>query len=128
METAIICVDDEKSILSGLEQQIFREFNSQFIVELAQSGEEAIGIINELIENNVAIPLIITDQMMPGLKGNELVSIISEKLPETKCIMLSGYVNSDDLKGAINKNLISCMAKPWKHEELMNLIRQNVIN
>ena len=46
METAIICVDDEKSILSGLEQQIHREFNGQFIVEFAQSGEEAIGIIN----------------------------------------------------------------------------------
>lgn len=128
METAIICVDDEKSILSGLEQQIHREFNSQFIVEFAQSGEEALGIINDLIENNIAIPLVITDQMMPGLKGTELINILSEKLPETKCIMLSGYTNSEELKGHIYTNLISCLAKPWNHEELMNLIRQNALN
>lgn len=128
MKTAIICVDDEKSILSGLEQQIHREFNGQFIVEFAQSGEEAIGIINELRENNVAIPLVITDQMMPGLNGTELINILSEKLPETKCIMLSGYINAEELKEHSNTNLISCLAKPWNHEELMNLIRENTLN
>ena len=124
METAIICVDDEKSVLSGIEQQLRREFNDKYILEFAQSGEEALDIVNDLKQNNISIPLIITDQMMPGIKGNELIKIITERLPQTKCIMLTGYAGSDDLKTLNNSNLIKCFNKPWDNKELMNSIRQ----
>lgn len=124
METAIICVDDEKSVLSGIEQQLRREFNDKFILEFAQSGEEALDIVEDLSQSKIAIPLIITDQMMPGIKGNELIKIITERLPETKCIMLTGYAGSDDLKTLNNSNLIKCFNKPWDNKELMNSIRQ----
>lgn len=124
METAIICVDDEKSVLSGIEQQLRREFNDKFILEFAQSGEEALDIVDDLTQSKIAIPLIITDQMMPGIKGNELIKIITERLPQTKCIMLTGYAGSDDLKTLNNSNLIKCFNKPWDNKELMNSIRQ----
>ena len=123
METAIICVDDEKSVLSGIEQQLRREFNDKFILEFAQSGEEALEIVEDLKQNNIAIPLIITDQMMPGIKGNELIKILTEKLPEIKCIMLTGYAGSDDLKTLDNSNLLKCLNKPWDNKELINSIK-----
>ena len=124
MQTAIICVDDEKSVLSGIEQQLRREFNDEFIFEFAQSGEEALDIVNDLTESKIAIPLIITDQMMPGIKGNELINIVTKRLPETKCIMLTGYSNHDSSIFSENSNLIKCFNKPWDNNELMNSIRQ----
>lgn len=124
METAIICVDDEKSVLSGIEQQLRREFNDKFILEFAQSGEEALDIVNDLKQNNIAIPLIITDQMMPGIKGNELIEIITKQLPDTKCIMLTGYTNSSNTDMLNNTNMVKCFNKPWDNTELINSIKQ----
>lgn len=123
MEAAIICVDDEKVVLSGIEQQLRREFNGKFILEFAESGEEALSIVDELLEQDISIPLIITDQMMPGMKGSELIQQIKEKSPGTKCFMLTGYAGSDATNLVNNPNLAKCFNKPWDNQELMKNIR-----
>ena len=74
-EKVIICIDDEKAILVALEQQLNRVFNGEFIIEPAESAEEALDLIDEFKHNQYEIPLIITDQVMPGMKGNEFIQI-----------------------------------------------------
>ncbi len=126
MEKAIICVDDEKSILSGLEQQLRREFADEFILEFAQSGEEAMSVLDELKDSNITVPLVITDQKMPGMKGHELIGQLAETLPSTKCIMLTGYTDSEDMKSLSKSNLLKCFNKPWDNFVLMRLAKQAV--
>ena len=119
---AIICVDDEKSILAALEQQISRQFVDDYILEFAQSGEEAIEILNQLNEEDSTVSFVITDHMMPGIKGSELIEIIHEKYPETKCILLSGYADSEQLKILSHQNLLASLSKPWNNEQLMHIL------
>ena len=126
MEKAIICVDDEKSILTGLNQQIFRVFQNKYIVEFAESAEEAIEIAEEFNKLNISLKLLITDEMMPGMKGHELILKIEEKYPTVKHILLTGYANNEILKYLQNTNLISCFSKPWDQETLMKQL-ENVM-
>ena len=56
MENAVIlCVDDERVVLNGLQVQLGREFGAQYTLEMAESGEEAMEIV-EKSEIEINIP------------------------------------------------------------------------
>lgn len=119
----IICVDDEKSILEGLQQQLSRAFGDQFILEFAQSGEEALELIEELRQEDMSVAFVITDQMMPGMNGNEIIKQIAKASPMTKCILLTGYTDTEVIDSLNASNLIGCLNKPWDRDELIETIR-----
>ncbi len=127
MEKAIICVDDEKSILTGLHQQILRAYPENVLIEFAQSAEEALEIVDEFNENNIDLKLIITDQMMPGMKGHQLIEELNQKSPDVKCILLTGYAETEVIDNLNSGNLLSCLNKPWDQNELIEQI-QKVLN
>ena len=124
MQRAIICVDDEKSISWGVQQQIARSFPNKYLLEIAESGEEALEILQELREMNIELFMLITDQMMPGLKGHELIKEINEKSPSSKCILLTGYAEENILNQVSNLNVYKILKKPWEFEELAKSISE----
>lgn len=122
----IICVDDEISILNGLNQQLGRAFGELFMFEFAQSGTEALELLQELKLDGCNIPFIITDQMMPGMSGSELINQIATISPETKCILLTGYTDSEILENLPKKYLLGSVQKPWEGNTLIDLIKQSM--
>jgi YesN/AraC family two-component response regulator len=128
MQKVIICVDDEKAILWGLQQQIKRAFSDEFLVELAESGDEALEIINELNTSNTEVSLVITDEMMPGMKGHELIQKLNNISPASKCILLSGYAAEDVMTPDFTAKVFKFLKKPWEFEELIETIRDAADN
>ena len=126
MKQAIICVDDERSILTALQQQIMRAFSDTFILELAESGEEALEILEELTQQNIHIVAVITDEMMPGMKGHELIERISSLSAGTPCILLTGYAQSEVMNHITSSNLAYCVSKPWDAVELIELVKKSI--
>jgi YesN/AraC family two-component response regulator len=124
MQKAIICVDDEKSISWGVQQQIARSFPNKYLLEIAESGEEALEILQEFKEMNIELFMLITDQMMPGIKGHELIKEINEKSPSSKCILLTGYAEENILNQVSNLNVYKILKKPWEFEELARSISE----
>jgi DNA-binding NtrC family response regulator len=122
MERAIICVDDERSILAALQLQMMREYADDFLLEFAESGEEALDLCEDFKTRNIPIALVLTDEMMPGIKGHELVSKLAELSPNTICIMLTGYADSEIINSMTATNLACCLAKPWDNEELFKAV------
>jgi YesN/AraC family two-component response regulator len=118
----IICVDDEKSILDGLQQQLSRAFGDRFILEFAQSGQEALDLVEELKGEGMSVPFLITDQMMPGMNGHEVIRKMAIFSPSTKCILLTGYTDTQIIENLNETNLIACLNKPWDREELIETI------
>lgn len=53
----IICIDDEKLVLNGLRSQLGHEFGENYDIEMAESGEEAIGLFEELLEKEFPFQL-----------------------------------------------------------------------
>jgi DNA-binding NtrC family response regulator len=126
MPKAILCVDDEPSILSALQQQMMRAFDNDIVLEIAESGEEAIEIIQELQERNIRLAVLITDEMMPTMKGHQLIDRISSLSAGTPCILLTGYAQSEIVKQIADSNLAHCISKPWDANELVNLVRSRI--
>ena len=122
-ESAIICVDDEAVILDSLKEQLKRKFGDRFIYELAESAEEAWEIIEELQEDEIQIIAIVSDWLMPGIKGDEFLIQIHQNFPQVTKIMLTGQADEDAIERAKQQaDLHACLYKPWTEKELTQII------
>ena len=82
----VLVVDDDSLALDLIELMLAP---LGYRVLLATSGEEAL----EMAENNgEKIDLLLTDIMMPGLTGLDLVKQFIKKYPKTKVLFMSGYL------------------------------------
>ncbi|HMW38986.1 MAG: response regulator [Saprospiraceae bacterium] len=120
----IVCVDDEKIVLDSLNSQLSRNFGSNFNYEFAESAEEALEIIDQLrSEDPELIYVVISDWLMPGMKGDELLVEIRNKLNNVKTILLTGHADSKIIAEIINsKKDIKVIFKPWMESDLIDLI------
>ena len=123
----ILCVDDEKMILVSLKEQLKRHFGEAYIIETVESGEEALEVIEELEEDGLELPVVIADQIMPGIKGDELLKQIHQRLPRTLKVLLTGQANADAVGNAVNyANLYRYIAKPWEEADLRLTVAEAV--
>jgi len=121
----ILCVDDEKIVLSSLKEQLKRPFGKRFDIETVESAEEALEIFQELLTEKVEIPLVITDHIMPGIKGDELLIRLHKLNPDIRKVLLTGQANADAVGNAVNNaNLYRYISKPWEQEDLILTTRE----
>jgi CheY-like chemotaxis protein len=122
---AILCVDDEAPILKVLKEQLKRLFGNQYTYEVAQSAAEAWIVIDELEQEEVQILIIVSDWLMPNVKGDEFLAQVHQRFPEVVNVMLTGQAD----EAAINRakehaNLYACIHKPWTEQELQTIIHK----
>jgi adenylate cyclase len=123
----ILCVDDEVTLLESLREQMKRVFSAEYNVEIAESAEMGMEIIEEFIEDGIEVPLIISDQIMPGMKGDEFLIKIHQSLPTTLKILLTGQANAEAVGNIVNKaKLYRYIAKPWDTQDLILTVTQAV--
>lgn len=115
----ILCVDDEKMVLQSIKNELINIFKHQYVVEVAESGPEALNLFNQLVSNHYEIPVVISDYIMPGMKGDEFLKKIHRLAPAAAKIMLTGQAVVEGIANAINEaNLFRYLEKPWRKEEL----------
>ncbi len=123
----ILCVDDERIMLDCLRTQLISSFGNNYIYELAEDAEEALDLIQELTQENFSIVVVISDWLMPGIKGDELLIRIHEKYPNVIKIMLTGQADEVAIERAIKEaNLHRCLSKPWSEAELVATIKSGL--
>ncbi len=123
----ILCVDDEKIILDALEEQISGRVGDDFDIELAESAEEGLEIIDELKEDGVDLAIVVSDHLMPGMKGDEFLIKVNELNPDTIKILLTGQASIDAVQKAINQaRLYRYLSKPWEENDLLLTIEEAV--
>lgn len=123
----ILFVDDEKIILQSLKAQIKKHFGTQYVYEFAESGEEAWELIEELNSEGAQILLVVSDWLMPNMRGDELLIQIHQRFPDIIKVMLTGQADEH----AINRtrkeaNLHSCLHKPWSEQELIQTLQSGL--
>ena len=128
-EAAILCVDDEIIILESLKEQLRRCFGTEYLYEVAESPEEALEILEDFNLDEIKTLLIVSDWLMPGMKGDEFLIEVHKKFPEITTIMLTGQADDDAIERAKQEaNLFHCLRKPWTEEELTRIIRAALDN
>lgn len=124
---AILCVDDEEMILQSLKNEL-DAFSDDYLIELAEDGDEALEVIADLAEDDYEIALVISDYVMPRIKGDELLHKIHVDWPSCLKIMLTGQSSVKGITNAINKaNLYRYIAKPWEKEDLVLTIQEALV-
>lgn len=127
MQPAIICVDDEEIVLATIKEQLKSHLKGDFSIEVAESGEEALELLEELMEEGVEIPLVISDQIMPGLRGDELLERVHLHLPRTLKVLLTGQASAEDVGNAVNRaRLYRYIGKPWDESDLVFTVTEAV--
>ncbi len=120
----ILCVDDDSTVLNALRSMMANHFGPELQVEFAESGEEALEIEAELRAQGSELGLVISDFMMPGLRGDELLVQLHEKSPNTVKILLTGQSDMSGVKRAINEaNLYRFLEKPFLNEDIVLTVR-----
>ena len=115
----IVCVDDERTVLKSLKVELKKAMGNEYGIEIAETGEEALELITELLEDGYELPLIISDYIMPDMKGDELLKRVHQISPKTLKIMLTGQADLEAVGRAIKyAKLYRYIAKPWQAEDL----------
>ena len=116
----IICVDDETMILKSLKTQLKNHLGSAFYIETVESAEEALELMEELFYDKEEVPVVISDQIMPGMKGDEFLIEVKKRFGHPiKKIMLTGQASAESVGNAINHaGLYRFIAKPWNIQDL----------
>jgi PAS domain S-box-containing protein len=111
----ILVVDDDNLVLTNTAAML--EDLGHEVLE-ATSGEQAL----RLLRRSGAIDLVITDHVMPGMKGSQLVQAIKSEWPETPTILATGY---EELH-ADNAPEVPRLAKPFTQAQLARAVSASV--
>jgi len=122
----ILCVDDEPDILNTLKMQLKKEFKNDYFYELAESGEEALDLLEEFQEKAQVI-VMVSDWLMPGIKGDELLIKVHQKYPKIIKVMLTGQADAAAVQRAVEEaDLYCCLYKPWQSKDLIETIKSGL--
>jgi CheY-like chemotaxis protein len=120
----LLCVDDELIVLTALKDQLRRAFGNDFHIEVAESAEEALELLDELAGQGHKLLVIVSDWLMPGMKGDEFLVQAHHRFPTVVKIMLSGQAQQEAVDRARREaGLHEFLAKPWNAAELIDTIK-----
>lgn len=125
---AIMCVDDEAIILLSLVQELKKTFGRELEYEQAMNAELALKTLDELSEEGTDVILVISDWLMPGIKGDKFLEIVHERYPKIRSILITGNADAKAREGFEKlENLVAVFTKPWERLKLAKTI-QAVLN
>ncbi len=117
----VLIVDDEEAILLAVRRQLRR---SKVKVVAAISPSEAISVLSQ---QDVAV--MISDYMMPGMNGLELLALVRRRWPKVVGIMMTACDDIRVAADAVNRNLVKAfITKPWDSEVLRRSVEDGVRN
>ncbi|MCM8709488.1 response regulator [Clostridium sp. SYSU_GA19001] len=113
----LLIVDDEVEVRKGIIDKIDWEAIGFEIVGEAENGKEALEIFEKTLPD-----VLLTDINMPFMNGLELSSIVREKYPTTKIIVVTGYDEFEYAHKAIKLNVLEYILRPISASELTEIL------
>jgi len=107
----VLFVDDEPNVLNAL-KRVFRQENYSILT--ANDGNEALDVLKKN-----KCQLMISDFMMPGMNGADLLRRAKDIYPEMIRIMLTGHADTEAVMAAIKDGAVyKFILKPWNDDDL----------
>ena len=113
----VLAVDDDPGILELLGEMLQP---LGYTVLAAENGERAIEIA---AEHNNKIDLLLTDVVLPGMKGQELAARLLESCPEVDVLFMSGYLCPSMAHSGKRQGYEAFIRKPFSSNTLLRKIR-----
>jgi DNA-binding NtrC family response regulator len=128
MKYAVICIDDDPSILQMVGFQINKLLDTtNSFIEFFTDPELAHQCISDLLSNEIEIVSVIIDYQMPGYSGAQFIRKVKREHPNLYFIMLSGQANAIQVNELVEENLLDAfIMKPWDEDSLVRLIKPSL--
>ncbi len=116
-EAKVVLVDDEEMVLDTL--RTFLELETEYQVIGFTDPTEAVAFGREN-----TVDLVVSDFLMPGISGIDLLRDYTESNPHAPRILLTGYADKASAIKAINEvGLFQYLEKPWDNEQMLVVFR-----
>ena len=110
----LLVVDDDPQVLAAVRRDLRSHYREHYTILSAGSGEEALATVRELKARGDSLALIVSDQRMPGLLGNEVLARAREVYPLARRVLLTAYADIEAAVRAINEAHVDhYLSKPW---------------
>ena len=116
-DVCLVLVDDEQMVVDSLRS--FLELETDFQIQAFTDAAAAVDFAD-----TATVDVVVSDFLMPGMSGLDLLRAYAEKQPQAPRILLTGYADKDSAIKAINDvGLFQYLEKPWDNEHLLLVIR-----
>ncbi|MBI4697395.1 MAG: sigma-54-dependent Fis family transcriptional regulator [Nitrospirae bacterium] len=115
MSKSILIVEDEDTLRESLKRIFVKD---GFHVDTAESAEKGVG----LVDNNI-YDIIISDIILPGIDGIEMLSKVRQVLPDQIFIVMTAYASLDTAIKALRAGAYDYIMKPIMHEEIKQVVK-----
>ena len=113
----LLLVEDDRAVRE-LAERIFRERG--YKVTAAADGKDA---FHAFVAQPNQFDLIITDLIMPGMSGRELVQALHQVRPDLKALYVSGYTEDEIMRRGLHDPSVAFLQKPFTAEVLLAKVR-----
>jgi thioredoxin reductase (NADPH) len=114
----LFVVDDDPQVLAAVRRDLRARYREHYAVMSAPSGEDALTAVRELKSRGDALAMLISDQRMPGILGNELLARVRDVYPRARRVLLTAYSDIVAAVRAINDAHVDhYLSKPWDPPE-----------
>jgi len=112
-QPVVLLVDDEPMVTQAL--ALFLELESEYEVVTSGSGAEALEVLAKR-----PVDVVVSDFLMPGMNGLELLAEVARRNPDIPRLMLTGYADKSNAIKAINEvGLYQYLEKPLENEAFL---------
>lgn len=112
----LLIVDDDKNNLLALEKVFTRE---GFGVVTASKGSDALDRCRKK-----DIDVVLTDLMMPGMDGSELLAAVKSVSPDTEVVLMTAYGTVEAAVEAMKRGAYDFVEKPVKRQSIVKTVRK----
>ncbi len=118
---AVLFVDDEPLVRRTVQRTLWRD---GFVVHLAENAHDALA---KLESGELAVQVVVSDLMMPGMDGITFLALVRERWPRLQRMLLTASDETDKIQRAINEaGVHRFVHKPWEPAMLFATVRDCV--
>jgi DNA-binding NtrC family response regulator len=115
MNERLLIVEDEETLCESLKRVLAKE---GYEVDAVRSAEDALARTEEVVYD-----LVITDILLPGIDGIELLRRMRVRAPDQIVIIVTAYASIETAVGALRAGAYDYVIKPIIHEEIKRIVR-----
>jgi DNA-binding NtrC family response regulator len=113
---SLLIVDDDRAHSESLEKIFERE---GMRVHMASDAKKALEVLR-----SVRVNVVLTDLMMPGTSGLELLPAIKQVAPEVEVVMMTAYGTVETAVAAMKEGSYDFVEKPLKRHSIVKSVRK----
>jgi thioredoxin reductase (NADPH) len=114
----LLTVDDDPSVSRAVARDLRRRYGADYRIMRADSGEEALQAIREVVLRGDEVAAILADYRMPRMNGVDFLEQAMDLVPQARRALVTAYADTNAAIQAINVvDVDHYLLKPWEPPE-----------